>query len=74
MECEKEALTTINNQYVLQIYDIYQEKDYCYIITELCENGTLKDHIERKSIFLDRFRAFKRKISIRNISEDFTRI
>ena len=47
LACEKEALQTIRNPYVLHAADIIQTESQCFIITSLCEGGTLKDHIHK---------------------------
>lgn len=33
---------------MIKTHDIIQQKDYCYIVMELCSNGTLKDYIQNK--------------------------
>lgn len=48
LEAEKKALKAINSQFVVKCLDIIQEDDYCYIVTEECSNGTLRDYIKSK--------------------------
>lgn len=48
LACEKEALITISNPYVLHALEIVQTQDECLIITPLCNGGTLKEHIKSK--------------------------
>lgn len=48
LDGEKKAMSTIKSPYVVKTYDIIQQTDYCYIVMELCSNGTLKDHIQAK--------------------------
>lgn len=43
-------MLTIKNPYVVKTLDIIQERDYCYIVMEVCPNGTLKDYIVKKGI------------------------
>ena len=52
LDGEKKAMTTIKSPYVIKTHEIIQQKDYCYIVMELCPNGTLKDHIQKKGIAL----------------------
>ena len=49
LNCEKEALLTINHPHVLKAFNIYQEKHSCNIITPYCEGGNLKEYILKKS-------------------------
>jgi serine/threonine protein kinase len=41
LECEIEALRTIQHENVLKCYDVVRETRYCYIITEYCNGGDL---------------------------------
>ena len=50
LDGETKAMSTIKNQYVIKTHDIVQQADYCYIVMELCSNGTLKDYIQSKGI------------------------
>jgi serine/threonine protein kinase len=43
---EKTALMTINNPHILKGIRIVQDELNCYLITELCNGGTLKDFIK----------------------------
>jgi len=43
---EKTALMTVNNPYVLRGIKIIQNNLNCYMITELCNGGTLKAFIK----------------------------
>ena len=43
-------MSTIKSPYVVKTHDIVQQTDYCYIVMELCFNGTLKDYIQKKGI------------------------
>lgn len=52
LEGEKKAMSTIKSPFVVKTYDIVQHRDYCYIVMELCSNGTLKEYIQRKGTFL----------------------
>jgi len=45
-------MRAIKSPYIVKTYDIIQQKDYCYIVMELCSNGTLKELIQRKGTFL----------------------
>ena len=47
LACEKEALQVIQNPFVLHAADIIQTENQCFIITNLCEGGTLKDYIHK---------------------------
>jgi len=33
---------------IMKCYDIYQQEDWCYIMTEYCNEGTLSDFIRSK--------------------------
>lgn len=48
LDGQKKAMSTIKSPYVVKTHDIIQQADYCYIVMELCSNGTLKDHIQAK--------------------------
>lgn len=52
LQCEKEALMGVNSPYVLKSYDIYEEQQYCYIVTPYCEGGSLKDLIVKRSMLI----------------------
>lgn len=42
LACEKSALLSITNPYVLNAFEIVQTKEECLIVTPLCDGGTLK--------------------------------
>lgn len=48
---EKKALTSVKHPNVIRTVDIFQEKDFCYIFTEFCNEGTLFDGIQLKGTF-----------------------
>lgn len=45
---EKNALMMISHPNVLQGIDIHQENGQCFLITEYCNGGTLKDVIQKE--------------------------
>lgn len=45
---EKKALELLHHPNVIHTVDIFQEKDFCYIFTEFCNEGTLFDRIQSK--------------------------
>ena len=47
LSMEKNALMLINHPNVLRGIDVHQEAGYCYMITEYCNGGTLKDLIQK---------------------------
>lgn len=46
LNMEKTALMTVNNPYILKGIRVIQDELNCYLITELCNGGTLKDFIK----------------------------
>ena len=48
LDCEIEALTTLNHSNILKCYDVVRETSHCYIITELCNEGDLSDLVKKK--------------------------
>ncbi len=43
---EKIALMTVINSHVLRGIKVIQNNQFCFLITELCNGGTLKAHIK----------------------------
>ena len=48
---EKIAIMNVNNPYVLKGIKVIQNSRHCYIVTELCNGGTLKDAIKHTGPF-----------------------
>ena len=48
LEGEKAANANIKSPFVVKIEDIIQTPEYCYIVMEICNGGTLKDYIIKK--------------------------
>lgn len=46
---EKTALMSVCNPYILKGIKTIQNNKNCYLITELCNGGTLKDYIKGNS-------------------------
>ena len=47
---EINVLKTLNHQNVLHLLEVINKNDNCYIITEYCEDGNLKDKLFRSSL------------------------
>lgn len=43
---EKIALMELRSPYVLKGLKVMQDGKYCFIVTEYCNGGTLKKHIQ----------------------------
>lgn len=50
LENEKAALRMLHHPNILKCYDIYQQEQWCYIVTEYCNEGTLDNLIKTKGI------------------------
>ena len=48
LEMEKKALMAIESPYVLKGLKIWQDKKFCFMVSEHCNGGTLKQHIYKK--------------------------
>lgn len=48
LDCEIEALTTLNHNNILKCFDVVRETSHCYIVTEFCNEGDLSDLIKKK--------------------------
>lgn len=48
LEMEKKALLAINSPYVLKGHKIWQDHKFCFMVTEYCNGGTLKNYIQKK--------------------------
>lgn len=48
LDCEIDALKTLNHSNILKCYDVYTTANNCYIITELCNEGDLAALITKK--------------------------
>lgn len=48
LENEKSALKMVSSPQVVRLLDIVEDRQYCYLVTELCAGGTLKKYIEEK--------------------------
>ena len=48
LDCEIEALTTLNHGNILKCYDVVREISHCYIITEFCNQGDLSELVKKK--------------------------
>jgi len=46
LNMEKTALMTVNNPYILKGIKVIQDHLNCYLVTELCNGGTLKANIK----------------------------
>ena len=49
LKMEKLALSTLQSKYVLRCLKIAQNKKYCFMVTEYCDGGTLKDYIKESN-------------------------
>lgn len=45
LENEVENLKKLDHPNILKVYEFYQDKDFLYIVTELCIGGELFDRI-----------------------------
>ncbi len=43
---EKIAIMSVNNAHVLRGIKVVQNKSFCYIVTELCNGGSLKNALK----------------------------
>jgi serine/threonine protein kinase len=48
LEGEIDALRKLNHVNILKCFDIYSTKNNCYIITEFCTEGDLKNLLKRR--------------------------
>lgn len=48
LQCEIEALKTLNHPNILNCYDVFTTVNNCYIITELCGEGDLASLIKQR--------------------------
>lgn len=48
LDCEIEALTTLNHSNILKCYDVVREQSHCFIITEFCNQGDLSELVKKK--------------------------
>lgn len=48
LDCEIEALTTLNHPNILRCFDVVREPSHCFIITEFCNQGDLSDLVKKK--------------------------
>ena len=53
LDGEKKALETINNPYVCKGLKVVEDENYCYMIMEYYDQGTLQDYILKKGISQD---------------------
>ena len=44
---EKKALMAVDNPYVLKGLKIWQDKKFCFMVSEHCNGGTLKQYIHK---------------------------
>jgi serine/threonine protein kinase len=42
---EVAAMAAISSDYIVKIFDAFEEKNYQYIVMEYCENGNLRDFL-----------------------------
>lgn len=47
LQMEKKALMTVVSPYVLKGLKIWQDTKFCFMVTEHCNGGTLKNYIQR---------------------------
>ena len=40
---EINIMQTVDHPYIIKYYETYEEKEYIYLVMELCENGTLEE-------------------------------
>lgn len=48
LECEIEAITTLNHSNIMKCHEVVKEPSYCYIITEFCNGGDLSGFLKKK--------------------------
>ena len=48
LDCEIEALTTLNHSNILRCFDVVREPSHCFIITEFCNQGDLSELVKKK--------------------------
>lgn len=46
LDMEKIAIMSVNNPHVLRGIKVVQNKSFCYIVTELCNGGSLKNALK----------------------------
>ena len=51
LQYEIEILKTLEHPNIVKLYEVFEDKDYIYIVTELCEGGELFDVILEKQCF-----------------------
>jgi serine/threonine protein kinase len=51
IESEIMCLREVENRYIIKCYDVLKSKQFCYIITEVCNNGDLYRQLHYKKCF-----------------------
>ena len=47
-------LKEVDHPNIVRMYELYQDKKYYYLITELCKGGELFDRIKNKGSFTEK--------------------
>jgi serine/threonine protein kinase len=50
LSMEKTALMTLNSPSILKGLRVMQDQKFCFIVTEYCNGGTLKNYIQSKGL------------------------
>ena len=48
LECQIEAITTLNHANIMKCHEVIKEASCCYIITEFCNGGDLSGFLKKK--------------------------
>ena len=54
LKFEIDILKNLDHPNILRLYEVFEDKKYIYLVTELCQGGELFDEILKRKLFTEK--------------------